>query len=81
MEVEIISWDEFAQRFQPELELETYGEDFQQVAAADRNKVWTMVDTDEGDVVLVSGLHYVNRINYLLSKVPHNDAFIEVHDD
>lgn len=77
-----LTWDEFEERYQPEPEhLETYGEDMARVMAADPKTVWTLVDDGEGGVVLTSGFHFVNRINYLLTHVPHNDEPIEVIDD
>ena len=49
---------------------ETYGEEFEFVRRYDSSKVWTLVDGDGGDLYLVSGLHYVNRVGYLLSRNP-----------
>ena len=49
---------------------ETYGEEFEFVRRYDPSKVWTLVDGDAGDMYLVSGLHYVNRVGYLLSRNP-----------
>jgi len=49
---------------------ETSGEEFEFVRRYDPSKVWTLVDGDGGDLYLVSGLHYVNRVGYLLSRNP-----------
>ena len=49
---------------------ETHGEEFAFVRRQDRKKVWTLVDGDDGDMYLVNGLHFVNRIGYLLSRDP-----------
>jgi len=49
---------------------ETFGEEFEFVRRYDPSKVWTLVDGDGGDLYLVSGLHYVNRVGYLLSRNP-----------
>ena len=59
---------------------ETYGEEFEFVRRYDSRKVWTIVDGDDGDMYVVSGLHYVNRVGYLLSRdpVPANTT-IQVH--
>lgn len=59
---------------------ETYGEEFEFVRRYDSRKVWTIVDGDDGDMYVVSGLHYVNRVGYLLSQdpVPENTT-IQVH--
>ena len=59
---------------------ETYGEEFEFVRQQDPAKVWTITDGDDGDWYIVNGLHYVNRIGYLISRnaVPAGIA-IEVH--
>lgn len=49
---------------------ETYGQELAFVTAADPNRVWTLVDGDDGDMYLVSGLHFVNRVGYLISHAP-----------
>jgi hypothetical protein len=58
---------------------ETHGEEFEYVRRYDPKKVWTLIDGDGGDMYLISGLHFVNRVGYLLTKehVPDN-AFVQV---
>lgn len=52
--------------------LETFGSDLELVAAADPNHVWTVLeDGMNNDCWIVTGIHYVNRICYLLTEVPH----------
>ena len=59
---------------------ETYGEEFAFVRRYDARKVWTLVDGDTGDMYLVSGLHYVNRIGYLVSRDPiEENTTVQVH--
>src|ERR1700735_2631893 len=60
--------------------VETHGEEFAFVKRQDPRTVWTLLDGDDGDMYLVNGIHYVNRIGYLLSTihVPDNVA-IQVH--
>lgn len=59
---------------------ETYGEEFEFVRRQDPAKVWTITDGDDSDWYIVNGLHYVNRVGYLISQnaVPDGMA-IEVH--
>jgi hypothetical protein len=59
---------------------ETSGPEFEFVRRYDPRKVWTLVDGDDGDMYVISGLHYVNRVGYLLSRdsVPGNTA-VRVH--
>src|ERR1700722_6530220 len=59
---------------------ETYGEEFALVRRYDPRKVWTLVDGDDGDMYVISGLHYVNRVGYLLSRDPvPDDVTVQVH--
>lgn len=59
---------------------ETHGEEFAFVKRYDPRKVWTLVDGDDGDMYLISGLHFVNRVGYLLSTVPvPENVTIQVH--
>jgi hypothetical protein len=56
---------------------ETHGEEFAFVRRQDPRTVWTLID---GDMYLVNGLHFVNRVGYLLSNVPVPEAVtIQVH--
>lgn len=59
---------------------ETYGDEFEFVRRYDPRKVWTFVDGDDGDMYVVSGLHYVNRVGYLLSRDPVSEnTTVQVH--
>jgi hypothetical protein len=58
---------------------ETYGEELAFVREQDSRTVFTLVDGDDGDLYVLSGLHYVNRIGYLISSTPvPDDTVIEV---
>lgn len=48
---------------------ETYGDELDFVRRQDPGTVWTLVDGDDGDQYLVNGIHFVNRIGYLVSTV------------
>ena len=52
---------------------ETYGEELDFVRAQPLNKVWTMVDGDNDEVVIISGYHLVNRIGYFVTENPWED--------
>jgi hypothetical protein len=59
---------------------ETYGEEFEFVRRQNPRNVWTLVDGDDGDMYVISGLHFVNRVGYLLSTIPvPEEATIQVH--
>jgi hypothetical protein len=50
---------------------ETFGEDYDAVAAADPMTVWTVVEGDETEnQYLLPGFHFVNRIGYVLAEKP-----------
>ena len=60
---------------------ETYGEEFAFVQRQPPHLVWTLLDTDTG-LVLASGLHFVNRVGYLVSTLPvPENTSIEVRLD
>jgi len=53
---------------------ETYGEDFEFVRSVDPNLVWTVMQADDDDsLILVPGLHFVNRINYVIAGRPRTE--------
>ena len=59
---------------------EINGEEFAFVSQQDPLTVWTLVDGTNGDMYLESGLHFVNRVGYLLSTIPAPDhVLIQVH--
>ena len=49
---------------------ETYGEELAFVKRQDPRRVWTLIDGDDGDMYVVSSLHFVNRVGYLISRDP-----------
>ena len=59
---------------------ETYGDEFAFVRQQDPLTVWTLVDGDDGDMYVISGFHFVNRIGYLISTVPiPKNVAVQVH--
>ena len=52
--------------------LETFGEDFELVKSLPVTNVWTVVDGDDGDQWILTGIHTVNRVCYLVSEVAHD---------
>lgn len=52
--------------------LEAFGSDLDLVASSDPNHVWTVLeDGMTDDYWIVTGIHLVNRICFLLTEVPH----------
>lgn len=59
---------------------ETYGEEVAFVGQQDPRTIWTLVDGEDGDMYVISGFHFVNRIGYLLSTISvPEDVTIQVH--
>jgi hypothetical protein len=61
---------------------ETYGEEYEALKVIyekSPRKVWTAVDGEDGELIFVSGLHFVNRIYYFVTdqEVPE-DTDVEV---
>ena len=57
---------------------ETYGEELAFVRSQNSATVWTLLDSDDGNLYLASGYHFVNRIGYLIATTPvPNDVLIE----
>jgi len=48
---------------------ETYGPQVDYVRAQPNNLVWSLVDGEDGPVV-ITGFHHVNAIGYFVSKTP-----------
>ncbi len=66
------------------LMLETYGKDYEYVKTVNAlapDRVWTIIEDDNGNTLLVNGFHYVNRIGYVVTVRPApEDTFINVVD-
>lgn len=57
--------------------LETYGKALEHVLAANRacsEKVWTVVEGDNGNWYICQGYHLVNRIGYFITELPYDPA-------
>ncbi len=50
---------------------ETYGAEYEFVVRQDPRCIWTLMDNNDGEPpFLASGCRWVNRLGYLISKVP-----------
>jgi hypothetical protein len=47
---------------------ETYGDELAFVQRQDKQHVWTVVDSEHGDMYILSGFHQINRVGYLISQ-------------
>lgn len=56
--------------------LETYGNDLEKVRKTKNENLWTLLDCD-GKLIIASGYHFVNRLNYIVTKKPCKSEFEE----
>ena len=52
---------------------ETYGEEHDYVRTQPSDEIWTYLDGDYGEALIVSGYHFVNRIGYVITEAPCPD--------
>ncbi|MBI1246872.1 hypothetical protein GC197_03380 [bacterium] len=50
--------------------IETYGPEWDFIKSFDRYRVWTLIDNNAGDMFILSGLHWINRLGYLITANP-----------
>ncbi len=59
---------------------ETFGEEIAFVRQQEPRTIWTLIGGGDGDLYVVSGCHFANRLGYLVSKAPvPAGVVIEVH--
>lgn len=90
-----ITWEQFEQQYFPMQNhidtnasfggymFETYGAEYDHVMFVYNQKpecVWTVM-ADTGNVDITSGLHFVNRLGYIITEAPADDDFINVIDE
>ena len=94
MATQEISWETFEETYQPQnnqfddnasmgnLMFETYGEELdfvKKVHSQEPNRIWTVIDSGDSGVDVISGYHFVNRLGYIVAKTPFKtDEIIEV---
>ncbi len=62
--------------------IETYGQEWDFIRSFDRRRVWTIIDNNDGQTFIVSGLRWVNRLGYIITENPWPDGhLIEVNLD
>lgn len=76
-----ITEDEFLNTFRPETDAQgstyvqrewfTFEEKRLLEEMHGKNRLWTMVEDDNGNPCLVQGYHYVNRLYYVICEVPY----------
>lgn len=91
------TWEEFEEKYLPienqldnnaslgGIMFETFGNELEYVKNiyenVDKNRIWTYVDGDDGEPLLISGFHLCNRIGYVITVKPFEDnVYIEVSE-
>jgi hypothetical protein len=69
-----MTWTAWESEFRPVSEpgefLETHGADLATVNAADPARVWTVIDGGGVYLDLIDGMHYINRLGYVITHEP-----------
>ena len=52
---------------------ETFGEELEYIKAIPNNRVWTIIDNDKGELIIIAGRHLINRIGYLVTDTEWQD--------
>ena len=55
---------------------ETFDEELDFVRSVDPLRICTLVEGDDGDLYIVSGYHFVNRLGYFILEEPTTFDFI-----
>jgi calcineurin-like phosphoesterase family protein len=56
---------------------ETFGEEVEYVKQVPNNRIWTVVDGDGDDLIIIAGYHFVNRLGYLITNEAWEDEYEE----
>jgi hypothetical protein len=89
IKLQVEEWDD---EFIPIMEGESYKDFHPKIVNHDEkiilekalleNRVWTLVEDDDNDLVLLNGLHLVNRIDVYITEKPYNkNEIYEVYWD
>ena len=54
---------------------ETFGEELEYVKQKNNKNIWTIVDTDGDDLLILAGFHFVNRLGYLITPEAWEDEY------
>ena len=64
---------------------ETFGEELdyiKKLCSEDQgNRIWTVLEGDSGDLFIQAGVHFVNRMGYIVTKEPWEDCRLYVDED
>ena len=52
---------------------EPFGEELEYIKAIPNNRVWTIIDNNEGRFIILTGRHLINRVGYLVTDTEWQD--------
>jgi hypothetical protein len=82
-----ITWEQFVKTYKPKQNLinkdapidgflfETFGEEMDEISKQNPKNVWTFTEEEDG-FFLQNGIHYVNRMGYMVTEVPWEEEVI-----
>jgi hypothetical protein len=56
---------------------ETFGEELDYIREQPNKRVWTIVDGDGDDLIIIAGKHFVNRMGYIVTDEEWEDEYEE----
>lgn len=73
-EGQTIPEDDFETKFEPEARPDgSMLRELEEVRTVGTNRVWTVVEGDEGTLYAMAGYHVINRVGYLVTREPWTD--------
>lgn len=87
-----INYEEFEEKYLPKLNhieefasfdgymYETFGKELDYILTVDKENIWTIVDGDNDDLVIIPGYHLVNRFGYIITENKHNFEELTIID-
>jgi hypothetical protein len=54
---------------------ETFGEELECVKQKENKHIWTIVDNEDGELIIIAGFHFVNRLGYLITDEAWEDEY------
>jgi len=56
---------------------ETFGKEVEYVKRKLNKNIWTIVDNEDGELIIIAGFHFVNRLGYLITPEAWEDEYEE----
>jgi hypothetical protein len=61
--------------------VETFGKHLDYLRSIPENRIWTVMDNDDGNPCISSGMSFVNRLGYIVTENPFTeDVYVNLDD-